>query len=244
MIELKNLYKNFGSKKVLDDVSLTIPDGHTFTIIGGSGQGKSVILKHILGLMKPEKGEVFVDGKNIVNISKTELFEVQQQFGVLFQGAALFDSLTVAENIGFGLKWIKKLPQQEIDRLVKEKLKMVDLSIDIFDQKPAELSGGMKKRVGLARAIAYDPKYILYDEPTTGLDPITSDVINNMIIRLQEELSITSIVVTHDMKSAYKISDRIVMIDKGKVVEEGTPTQIQNTKNKVVRRFIEGISEI
>ena len=243
MIEVKNIYKKFNHKKVLDGVSFDVPDGSTFTIIGGSGQGKSVILKHIFGLLKPDKGDVFVDGKNLSELNKKELFEVQQQFGIVFQGAALFDSLTVRENVGFGLKWIKNLPAAEIDKLVKEKLKMVDLPIEICDQKPVELSGGMKKRVGLARAIAYNPKYILYDEPTTGLDPLTSDVINNMILRLQKELKLTSIVVTHDMKTAYKVSDKIVMIYKGKIIESGSPEEVQNTKNETVRRFIEGNAE-
>lgn len=240
MIEVKNIYKTFNHKKVLDGVTFDVEEGTTFTIIGGSGQGKSVVLKHIFGLLTPDKGDVFIDGKNLKKLNKKDLFEVQKQFGILFQGAALFDSLTVSENIGFGLKWIKKLPQQEIDAIVKEKLRMVDLPISICNQKPVELSGGMKKRVGLARAIAYNPKYILYDEPTTGLDPLTSDVINNLILRLQKELKLTSIVVTHDMKTAYKVSNKIVMIHKGKIIESGSPEEIQNTNNEIVRKFIEG----
>ena len=243
MIEVKNIFKKFNNKKVLDGVSFDVLDGSTFTIIGGSGQGKSVILKHIFGLLKPDNGEIFVDGKNLAKLNKKELFEVQKNFGILFQGAALFDSLTVKENVGFGLKWIHNMPSREIDKIVKEKLKMVDLPVEICDQKPVELSGGMKKRVGLARAIAYNPKYILYDEPTTGLDPLTADVINNLILRLQKELKLTSIVVTHDMKTAYKVSDKIVMIHKGKIIESGAPEEIQNTKNEIVRRFIEGNAE-
>ncbi len=243
MIEVKNIYKSFGKKQVLSGVSFKILNGKTFTIIGGSGQGKSVIIKHIFGLLKPDSGDILVDGNSILNLTKKELFQIQIQFGIVFQGAALFDSLTVRENIGFGLHWIKNLPQKEIDKIVIEKLKMVDLPTDICNQKPSELSGGMRKRVGIARAIAYDPKYILYDEPTTGLDPVTSDVINNLILRLQKDLKITSIVVTHDMKTAYKVSDSLVMIDDGKVVQEGTPDEIKNTTNSKVRHFIEGIAE-
>lgn len=240
MIEVKNISKKFNQKVVLSGVSFFVPEGNTFTIIGGSGQGKSVIIKHLFGFLKPDEGDVFIDGKNLAYLSKKELFEIQKNFGIVFQGAALFDSLTVQENVGFGLKWIKNLPEKEIEKIVKEKLEMVNLSPNICDQKPAELSGGMKKRVAVARAIAYNPKYILYDEPTTGLDPLTSDVINNLILQLQKELKLTSIVVTHDMKTAYKVSNNIVMLNNGKIVESGTPEDFKNTKNEFVKRFIEG----
>ncbi|MCP4482541.1 MAG: ABC transporter ATP-binding protein [bacterium] len=243
MIELKNIYKSFGLKHVLKGVDLFIPEGETFTIIGGSGHGKSVILKHIAGMLMPDMGNVFVDGQNLSCLKNTELFQLQQKFGILFQGAALFDSLTVGENVGFGLKWILKLPPKEIDKIVEEKLEMVDLDKTVANIKPAELSGGMKKRVGLARAIAYDPKYILYDEPTTGLDPITSDVINKLILRLKQELKITAVAITHDMKSAYYISDRIAMLYEGRIIEQGRPSEIKNTRKENVRRFIDGVSD-
>ncbi|MFA5858955.1 MAG: ABC transporter ATP-binding protein [Elusimicrobiota bacterium] len=238
MIKVEGVYKQFGKKQVLDNVELEIYDGETLTIIGGSGCGKTVLLKHLVGLLKPDKGEIYVDDQQISKLEDEQLWKIQQKFGYLFQGAALFDSLTVAENVAFGLRNMK-LPYTEVMRRVKEGLRHVGLK-DIENQKPAELSGGMRKRVGLARAIAYAPKYVCYDEPTTGLDPITSDTINELILKLQGELKVTSIVVTHDLKSAYKISNRIAMLHQGKIVEIGTPEEIQHTKNPFVRQFIEG----
>jgi len=208
MIKVVDLYKSFNGKQVLRGVRLEIVDGETLTIIGGSGCGKSVLLKNILGLLKPEKGEVYIDGQEITRLENAQLLEVQKNFGYLFQGAALFDSLTVGENVAFGVRNMSNLSESGIRRRVDECLAMVGLR-GIEKLKPAELSGGMKKRVGLARAIAYSPKYIMYDEPTTGLDPIMADVINDLILNLQKTLKVTSIVVTHDMKSAYKISNRI-----------------------------------
>ncbi|MDR0676025.1 MAG: ATP-binding cassette domain-containing protein [Elusimicrobiota bacterium] len=239
MIEVKHIYKKFNNNIVLDDISFVVPDGDTFTIIGGSGQGKSVIIKHLFGFLQPDKGEVIIDGKNLKQISKYELFEIQTNFGIVFQGGALFDSLSIRDNVGFGLKWIKNLSQEQIDKIVIETLRMVDLSPKICNLKPVELSGGMKKRVAVARAIAYKPKYLLYDEPTTGLDPLTADLINNLILHLQKELKITSIVVTHDMKTAYKISDNIVMLQNGKFIESGSPHDLKNTKNELVKKFID-----
>jgi len=242
MIRINNLHKSFVGNRVLRGVNLEIEDGETITIIGGSGCGKSVLLKHIVGLLKPEVGEIEIDGQEITRLGMEELAEVQKKFGMLFQGAALFDSLTVGENISFGLRMLTDLDEREIKRRVSEKLPLVGME-GIEQLMPAELSGGMKKRVALARAIAMNPKYILYDEPSTGLDPIMADVINNLILNLQEKLKITSIVVTHDMVTAYKVSDRIAMLYQGRIEEIGTPEEIKETKNSVVRQFITGSSE-
>ena len=242
MIRINNLHKSFVDNRVLRGVNLEIEEGETITIIGGSGCGKSVLLKHIVGLLKPEVGEIEVDGQEITRLGMEELAEVQKKFGMLFQGAALFDSLTVGENISFGLRMLTDLEEREIRKRVSEKLSLVGLE-EIEQLMPAELSGGMKKRVALARAIAMNPKYILYDEPSTGLDPIMADVINNLILDLQEKLKITSIVVTHDMVTAYKVSDRIAMLYQGRIEEIGTPEEIRETKNSVVRQFITGSSE-
>lgn len=242
MIKIKNVHKSFVGNRVLRGVNLEIKEGETITIIGGSGCGKSVLLKHIVGLIKPEVGEIEIDGQEITRLGMEELAEVQKKFGMLFQGAALFDSLTVGENISFGLRMLTDLDEKEIKRRVSEKLPLVGME-GIEQLMPAELSGGMKKRVALARAIAMNPKYILYDEPSTGLDPIMADVINNLILNLQEKLNITSIVVTHDMVTAYKVSDRIAMLYQGRVEEIGTPEEIKETKNSVVKQFITGSSE-
>lgn len=242
MIRINNIHKSFLGNRVLRGVNLEIKEGETITIIGGSGCGKSVLLKHIVGLMKPEVGEIEIDGQEITRLGIEELAEVQKKFGMLFQGAALFDSLTVGENISFGLRMLTDLDEKEIKRRVSEKLPLVGME-GIEQLMPAELSGGMKKRVALARAIAMNPKYILYDEPSTGLDPIMADVINNLILNLQEKLNITSIVVTHDMVTAYKVSDRIAMLYQGRIEEIGTPEEIKETKNSVVRQFITGSSE-
>jgi phospholipid/cholesterol/gamma-HCH transport system ATP-binding protein len=241
MIKIVDVYKQFRSNRVLRGASLEILDAETITIIGGSGTGKSVLLKNILGLLKPDKGQIYVDGAEITGMKEEELLEVQKKFGYLFQGAALFDSLTVGENVGFGLRNLSKMTESEINGRVRECLAMVGLK-GIENLKPAELSGGMKKRVGLARAIAHKPKYILYDEPTTGLDPIMADVINDLILHLQKQLGVTSIVVTHDMKSAYKVSNRIAMLYEGKIVSVGAPDEIKSTKNEVVHQFVEGLS--
>lgn len=242
MIEIVNLHKTFGNNKVLRGIDLKILKGETITILGGSGSGKSVLLKHITGLLKPEEGSIKVDGEEIVNMNEEKMAGVQKKFGMLFQGAALFDSLTVGENVAFGLKRLTRLKESEIQRIVSEKLHMVGLK-DIENLKPAELSGGMKKRVGLARAIALNPEYIMYDEPTTGLDPIMADIINDMILHLQKEMRITSIVVTHDMVSAYKVSDRLAMLYEGRIIEVEQVEIIKNTKNPVVKQFINGNSE-
>ena len=239
MIEIKDVHKNFGGNEVLRGVDLTIQKGETMVIIGRSGCGKSVLLKHVIGLLKPDKGEIFVDGEDITSYQDDKLYELRRKFGMIFQAAALFDSMTVAENVGLGLREHTQMPEAEIKKKVTETLKLVGLS-GIEEKKPAELSGGMKKRVGLARAIAMDPEYVLYDEPTTGIDPIMADVINELIINLRNALSITSIAVTHDIVSACKIADRIAMLYDGKIIFIGTPEETKNTDHPVVRQFIEG----
>jgi len=239
MIQLINVYKSFRNKDVLRGASLHIERGESMVVIGGSGCGKSVLMKHVIGLIWPDQGQVMIDGKDLSSCSRGELREIRKKFGMLFQGSALFDSMTVGQNVGFGLKEHTSLSKEEIREKVREKLQMVGLpGIDAL--RPDELSGGMKKRVGLARAIAMEPEILLYDEPTTGLDPIMADVINDLIVRLKETYQVTSLAITHDMTSAYKIADRIGMLYEGRIIEVGTPEEIQNTKNPVVRQFITG----
>jgi phospholipid/cholesterol/gamma-HCH transport system ATP-binding protein len=243
VIRLDSIHKSFGRNHVLRGVNLEVKDGETLTIIGGSGTGKSVILKHIVGLLRPDQGRIYVDGQETSRLGEDQLSDVQKKFGFLFQGAALFDSLTVAENILFGVRNLRPERLAQARDLAEEKLALVGLKPEVAALKPAELSGGMKKRVGLARAIAHEPEYILYDEPTTGLDPIMSDVINDLIVDLQKKLQVTSVVVTHDMKSAYKISSRIAMLYEGKIVASGTSQEIQTSTNPLVKQFITGSSQ-
>lgn len=239
MIEIINLYRSFGRLQVLRGVNLTVEKGESMTVIGGSGSGKSVLIKHIIGLLFPDKGKVVVDGQALNDLDESGLNEMRKKFGMLFQMAALFDSLTVWENVGFSLKRHTKLSDREIRKIATEKLALVGLK-DVEDKMPSELSGGMKKRVGLARAIAMDAAIILYDEPTTGLDPIAADAINDLIVDLRKKLGVTSVAITHDMHSAYKISDRIAMLYKGEILEVGTPEEIKGTTNPIVRQFITG----
>ena len=241
MIRIVDLHKSFADNKVLNGVNLEIKDRETITIIGGSGCGKSVLIKHIVGLLKPDSGDIFIDEKKITGLDENSLSNVQKNFGFLFQGAALFDSLTVADNVAFGLRNLTDKSEDEISEKVKICLSMIGLE-GIENMKPSELSGGMKKRVALARAIATDPKYIFYDEPTTGIDPIMADVINDLIIHLQKSLDITSVVVTHDIASAYKISNRIAMLYDGKIIGMGTPDEIKKTENPYIRQFTTGSS--
>lgn len=243
MIKSVALEKSFGRNHVLRGVDLEIKTGETLVLLGGSGTGKSVFIKHIVGLLKPDRGQLFVDNQDVTKMNEDDLTKIQRRFGYLFQGAALFDSLTVAENIGFGIMNLRPDLRSHWRDVVNEKLALVGLKSEVGDLKPAELSGGMKKRVGLARAIAYEPDYILYDEPTTGLDPIMSDVINDLILGLQKKLNVTSVVVTHDMKSAYKVANRIAMLYQGKIVAVGTPAEIQNSKDPLVHQFITGSSQ-
>lgn len=241
MIEIQKLHKSFGSHKVLDGVSLKIEKGSTYVIIGRSGCGKSVLLKHIVGILKPEKGQVIVDNQEIGLLKEKELNAIRMKIGMVFQGGALFDSMTVGENVGFGLIEHNQLGGQELKKRIEESLNLVDLK-DIQQLMPSELSGGMKKRVALARALCIKPEIILYDEPTTGVDPITADSINRLIKGLHDKLKVTSIVVTHDMKSAYMVADRVAMLYQGKIIADGTVSQIQNTDDAVVNQFINGLA--
>ena len=243
MIEARNLRKNFGSNRVLDGVDLRIEGGESVVIIGRSGGGKSILLKHLIGLLEPDSGEVLVDGESLTGKNERELLRVRRKFGMLFQSAALFDSLTVEENVAFVLRREGKLPDEEIDRRVAEALAMVELA-GTQAIKPAELSGGMRKRVGLARAIVYQPEIVLYDEPTTGLDPVVSDSIDRLILRVCSRLHVTSVVVTHDMRSARRIGQRILMLHEGRIYFSGTPDALFGSEDPVVHRFVNGISEI
>ena len=242
MIRIRGLKKKLGAKQVLNGVDLDVETGESIVIMGRSGTGKSVLLKHIIGLMTPDEGSIEVDGVNIVGLSERDLNEIRKRFGMLFQGAALFDSMTVGENVGLALVEHLWLPRPEVRRRVAERQEWVGLR-GVEGMKPASLSGGMRKRVGLARAIAMDPRYILYDEPTTGLDPILAGSIGELIKSLQSRLGVTSIVVTHDMASAYKVADRMAMLDGGRIVFTGTPDETRQTRDPLVRQFIEGSSE-
>jgi phospholipid/cholesterol/gamma-HCH transport system ATP-binding protein len=239
LIELRHIYKRFGWLEVLNDISLNIEQGKCLVILGASGSGKSVMLKHIVGLLQPDSGEVWFSGRRIDNLRQKDLMDVRTRFGFLFQQGALFDSENVFKNVAFPLVEHSNKSDEEIKGIVAEKLRMVGLP-EVGKKMPSELSGGQKKRVALARAIALGPEVILYDEPTTGLDPIRSDVINELILKLQRELHVTSIVVTHDMNSALKIADRLVMLYEGKLIFDGTPDDIRSTDNKIVKRFVHG----
>jgi len=242
MIELRDIHKSFDKKNVLNGVDLKVEKGESVVVIGGSGSGKSVLLKHIIGLLRPEKGTVTVNSTDILQLDEDGLNEVRKKFGMLFQSAALFDSMAVWENVGFGLKRHTGMHDREIKEVAVQKLRLVGL-VNVEDLMPSELSGGMRKRVGLARAIAMEPEILLYDEPTTGLDPITADAINDLIIKMREKLQVTSVAITHDMKSAYKIADTIAMLYNGVIVAKGTPEEIRTTADPVVRQFIEGRAE-
>jgi phospholipid/cholesterol/gamma-HCH transport system ATP-binding protein len=242
MISFENVYKAFGSNRVLRGCTLDVRDGETLTVIGGSGTGKSVTLKLMLGLLKPDSGRIVVDGQDITQMSEDDLSQVQRNFSYVFQGGALFDSMTVGENVAFGLRQLGQEAPEKIEGIVKEKLAVVGLQ-GIESLKPSELSGGMRKRVAIARSIAMSPKYLFYDEPTTGLDPIMSDVINNLIVDLHQKLGQTGVVITHDMRSAYKISSRIAMLYEGQIVQIDTPENIKDSKNPIVQQFVTGSAQ-
>lgn len=242
MIEVRNLEKSFGTHKILEGVSFSIDKGESVVIIGRSGGGKSVLLKHLIALLKPDEGQVLIEGENIVPMNERQLLRVRRKFGMLFQGAALFDSMTVAENISFAFRRDRTLPENEIARKVAHVLELVDLP-GIEAKKPSELSGGMRKRVGLARAIVYEPQIVLYDEPTTGLDPIASDSIDKLILRVRDRLDVTSVVVTHDMRSARRLGQRILMLHQKRIYATGTPDEIFDSKDPVVKQFVEGTSD-
>jgi phospholipid/cholesterol/gamma-HCH transport system ATP-binding protein len=239
MIEIVDLHKSFGKKQVLTGVNLTVEKGESMVVIGGSGSGKSVLVKHIIGILAPDAGTIRIDGIDITALHENALYEIRKKFGMLFQMAALFDSMTVWENVGFSLLRSKKMTPKEVRAIASEKLRLVGL-VGVEEVMPSDLSGGMRKRVGLARAIAHEPEILLYDEPTTGLDPIMADAINDLIIEMKQRLKVTSIAITHDMNSAYKIADRIAMLYEGKIVETGTPEEIKNTQNALVRQFVTG----
>ena len=242
MIEARDLKKSFGPHRVLDGVTFSIEKGESVVIIGASGGGKSILLKHLIALLEPDEGSVLIDGEDIAHKNERELIEVRRKFGMLFQSAALFDSMTVEENVSFVLRREKKISDAEIKERVAEVLEMVDLS-GTQKKKPAELSGGMRKRVGLARAIVYRPEIVLYDEPTTGLDPIVADSIDRLMLRVVERLKVTSIVVTHDMRSARCVAQRILMLHEGKIYASGTPDEIFASKDPIIHRFVNGISD-
>jgi phospholipid/cholesterol/gamma-HCH transport system ATP-binding protein len=237
-----NLWKRFHDNSVLRGVDLDVESGESLVVMGRSGCGKSVLLKHLVGLLEPDEGRVLVDGAEVARLSRRKLFELRMRFGMVFQGSALFDSLTVGENVGLALREHTTLPEPEVARICEEKLHMVGLD-GVTALSPSELSGGMKKRVAFARAIAMDPECVLYDEPTTGLDPIMADVINTLILKLKRELGITSIVVTHDLASAYKVADRVAMLHDGRIIFDGTPDQVRAADHPIVRQFVEGRAE-
>jgi phospholipid/cholesterol/gamma-HCH transport system ATP-binding protein len=239
VISLKNVSKYFEGRKTIDNVSLDIYRGEIFTIMGCSGSGKSTLLRIMTGIIKPDEGSVIIKGKDITRLSYEELNETRKSFGMLFQYSALLDSLTVKENVALPLKEHTKLPDQIIDIIIKLKLSLVGLR-GFENYYPSQISGGMKKRVGLARAIALDPDIVFYDEPTSGLDPVVGGVIDKLIKDLSDKLLITSVVITHDMQSVFKISDRIAMIHKGKLIEIGTPIEIKNSNNPYIQQFING----
>jgi len=242
MIEVRHLQKSFGPNKVLDGVSFRIENGESVAIIGRSGGGKSVLLKHLVGLLQPDSGDILIDGENIGPMNERQLLRVRRKFGMVFQGAALFDSMTVAENVAFAFRTQRHLTAGEIAKRVAAALEMVDLP-GTEAKKPAELSGGMRKRVGLARAIIYEPQIVLYDEPTTGLDPIVSDSIDKLMIRVRDHLKVTSIVVTHDMRSARRVANRVVMLHEKKIYATAAPEEFFTSSDPVVRQFVDGVAD-
>ncbi len=242
-ILLEDIHKAFGDKQILRGFTLEVKEGETVALIGASGSGKSVMLKHIVGLITPDRGRVVVDGTEVVGLPRDELYDLRRKVGYVFQFAALFDSMTIGENVGMGLRRVAGMTEEEIRLRVEESLAVVELE-GFQDRLPSEISGGQRKRVGLARGIATRPQYVLYDEPTTGLDPVTTTVIDRLILRARDELKVTSIVVTHDMNSAFRVADRIGMLYDGGVRFIGTPDEIRATEDPVVKGFVEGIPEL
>ena len=242
-ILLEHVSKSFGARTILDDLSLEVRDGETVAVIGHSGVGKSVLLKSVVRLLEPEKGRVTVDGRDVAELAREELYELRRRVGYVFQFAALFDSMSVYDNVAMGLRRIRAMGPADIDQRVSESLRLVEMT-GFEDRMPGQLSGGQRKRVGMARAIATKPKYLLYDEPTTGLDPVTTAVIDGLIQKMRNELKVTSVVVTHDMKSAYRIADRIAMLYKGRIRFVGTPAETQEAADPIVRAFVEGRPEL
>lgn len=239
MIEIIDLHKSFGKNHVLQGVNLKVDRGESMVVMGGSGSGKTILIKHIIRLLRPDSGKVIVDGRDMAELNEKELYKMRKRFGMLFQSAALFDSLSVWENVGFALLRERQMKESDVKKIAIEELKVVGLT-GVEDLMPSELSGGMKKRVGLARAIIHNPEILLYDEPTTGLDPILANTIGDLILELKKRLSVTSVTITHDIQAAYKIADRIAMLFKGRIIETGRPDEIKDTTNPVVRQFISG----
>jgi len=239
MIKLENIYKKFGTQQVLRGLNLDIPAGKITVVIGRSGEGKSVLLKHLMGLMVPDQGRVIVDGKDISTLDETSLNDFRKRFGMLFQNAALFDSMNVFDNVAFPLVEHSDFSKTKIRDRVHEVLELVGLK-NVDHKMPSELSGGMRKRVGLARAIAITPQILLYDEPTTGLDPIMTDAIDQLILNTQKALGITSVVISHDIEATYKIADKIAMLHEGQILMEGTAETFKKANNPFVRQFLEG----
>ncbi|MBI4409452.1 MAG: ABC transporter ATP-binding protein [Gemmatimonadetes bacterium] len=242
-IELRDVHKAFGERVILEGVTLEVREGETMAVIGYSGVGKSVMLKTIVGLLEPDQGTAWVDGQDVGSLAREQLYELRRKVGYVFQFAALFDSMTVAENVAMGLRRIRGMGEQEIEARIAEALRLVELE-GFQDRYPSQVSGGQRKRVGLARAIATRPKYLLYDEPTTGLDPVTTAVIDRLVLKLEQELGVTSIVITHNMESAYRVARRIAMLYQGRIRFVGTPDEIKQTTDRVVRAFIEGRPEL
>jgi phospholipid/cholesterol/gamma-HCH transport system ATP-binding protein len=241
MIEVRDLWKSFGDNHVLKGINVTIPKGTTYVVLGGSGSGKTVLMKHVIGLLKPDRGTVVVGGHEISALEGKELTEARQLFGMVFQGAALFDSMTVFENVAFPLTEARRqarLRADEVRSRVVEKLKVVDLGEEVLDRWPSQLSGGMRKRVALARALVSDPQVVLYDEPTTGLDPITTDYVDGMILNAKQRLGITSMVISHDIASAFKVADRLAVLYDGHLAAEGTPEEVRQSQDPFVQRFL------
>ena len=237
MIEIQDLHKSFGENHVLRGINLQVPEGATTVIIGASGSGKSVLVKHMIGLLRPDEGKVIVEGEDTTQLSERDLERVREKFGMVFQGAALFDSMSVGENVGFPLREHRRLKEREIDDIVAQKLTLLSLegTEGLF---PSELSGGMRKRVGLARAIVLDPRIILYDEPTTGLDPITADSVDEMIVEAKEKLGVTSVVISHDIASSFRVGDYVAMIHEGVIVDQGPPEDFRRSSHPYVRKFL------
>ncbi len=242
MIRVIDLHKSFGGKRVLQGINLEVDRGETLVIMGQSGSGKSILIKHLIGLIMPDRGEIYVDGVETTRLSEEERYKVRRKFAMLFQGAALFDSLTVLQNVSFGLERYTDYTHQKIEQMARQALHRVGLR-EVVNLMPFELSGGMKKRVGLARAIAYKPEIILYDEPSTGIDPIRADAINDLIIQMKNDMKVTSIVITHDMVSTYKVADRVAMLYQGKIIATGSPEEIRDSNNPIIQQFITGAAE-
>ena len=242
LIEVNDVHKSFATNHVLRGLNLAIRPGESMVVIGGSGTGKSVLIKCIIGILNPDRGNIFVAGQDIGSLKEKDLYQLRKKFGMLFQAGALFDSMKVWENVGFGLLQHTTLSKKEVKKRAIEKLHLLGLH-QIEDLMPSELSGGMRKRVSLARAIAMEPEILLYDEPTTGLDPIRADTINALIVEMRKKIKVTSITITHDMVSAYKVGDRIAMLYQGKIIEVGTPDEIKNSTSAIVQQFIQGKAE-